>query len=77
MIDLDNFTSSTESEALKAFMAAVHRGLMVERRLSTVVRATLNGERLDFKITYMGPSRLRRKARRPSMADSSKGSKQS
>lgn len=63
MIDLDEFRSN-EGDALKAFMAAVHRGLVAERRTSALVRATLNGERLDFRITYVGPSRPRRKARR-------------
>lgn len=63
MIDLDKFRT-IEGEALKAFMAAVHRGLMAERRLSTVVRVTLNGDRHDFRIIYMGPSRPRRQARR-------------
>ncbi len=61
MIDIDDFGSSTESEALKAFMAAVYRGLLIERRMSTVVRVTLNGNRHDFRITYVGPSRPQRR----------------
>lgn len=66
MIDLDDFKSN-EGEALKAFMAAVYRGLVAERRLSTLVRVTLAGDRHDFRITYVGPSRPRKLARRPSM----------
>lgn len=69
MIDLDDFQSA-EGEALKAFMAAVLRGLAAERRMSTVIRVTVNGDRRDFRITYVGPSRPRIVARRPSMTTS-------
>lgn len=62
MIDLDEFRSD-EGTALKLFMEAVYRGLTAERRMSTVVRVTLNGDRHDFRIQYVGPSRPPRKRR--------------
>lgn len=64
MIDIDEFTSK-EGAALQAFMASIYRGLSAERRMSALVRVTLNGARLDFRITYVGPSRPRKQARRP------------
>lgn len=71
MIDADEI-KHWQRDAVTQFLTEVYRGLSIERRYSTLVRATVNGARLDFRITYVGPSRPR-KSRRPSMTAKKQG----
>ena len=65
MIDL-NLTAHEfgRPELASTFFAAVMRELRATARMSTTVRVTVGGDRIDFRITYVGPSRPRREARR-------------
>lgn len=77
MIDLDDVFRGERGEedarlSVRAFFAKVIAGLLIERRMSVLVRLDIGGTSRDFRITYMGPSRPRREARRPTMTASSK-----
>ena len=63
MIDLDEDRVVGPHSYAVALLEHVRRALFAERRSSTLVRARLGDGRLDFRITYLGPSRPRRNRR--------------
>lgn len=63
MIDLRTASMTKEQrEALQEFFASLHRGLCAEGRMSELVHVAFGEFHVDFRITYLGPSRTRKRA---------------
>jgi len=65
MIDLDEDSRVSGNSFALEFLEHVYRDLVITRRMSETVRVRIGQDRHDFRITYLGPSRSRREARRP------------
>ena len=66
MIDLDLSKDSKDRRATVAtFLNGVLTELRITRQMSIGVRVTFGTDKHDFRISYVGPSRPRCKARRP------------
>jgi hypothetical protein len=66
VIDLDLSKDSEDRRAtVAAFLNGVLSELRITRQMSIGVRVTFGTDKHDFRITYEGPSRVRRKAYRP------------
>lgn len=53
MIDVDQVLLEPRGrEGLEAFFTALYRGLLAERRMSTLVRVRIAGDQVDFRVSY-------------------------